>query len=172
VGRIKSLILGALVLLLGCNTALAQAWSEYRSEAGRYRIEMPGTPELSSVPIKVGDAQIPMYRAMVDLKTMTYLVTYIDYPSSLFTNMTLSQALEKARDGSAKGHDLLTDKAITLGSNPGREYSIARKDGFAVLMRTVMSGTRLYQAVYVEPGQTTPSSPNVRRFLDSLEITP
>jgi hypothetical protein len=171
VGRIKALILSAL-LLLGCNAALAQTWSEYRSAAGRYRVEMPGTPELSSDPIKVGDAQVPLYEATLDLNAVAYIVSYIDYPSAVLANATPDQALLAARDGAAKPHKLLADKAIMLGDSPGREYAIARTDGVVLLVRSVLSGTRLYQALYAEPGQDYPSSPNARRFLDSLAITP
>ena len=113
-----------------------------------------------------------MYQASVEQGEVAYLVTYIDYPASLFANMTLGEMLVKGRDGAAKGHTLLTDKEIKLGSNPAREYAVARTTGFVVLVRSVMSGRRLYQAIFAEPGKSYPSSPDARRFLDSLTITP
>jgi hypothetical protein len=159
-----------MLLLAASFGAQAQTWSTYQSEPGRFQVEMPGTPELSSKPIAINGTDIPLYMVTVDLGSVSYLVSYIDYPSSVFANLSKEQALLNVRDGSAKGHNLLRDKEITIAGYPAREYAIARNDNTIVVLRSTIVGVRLYQFVYAVGGQTEPTSPDARRFLNSFAL--
>jgi hypothetical protein len=169
-------ILSSLLALLLVNvdlpaTAWAQTWTTYKSEAGRYRIDMPGTPRLSAPLITLEDGStVPNNQAAVDAGPIGYVVTYIDYPGNSLPDQAASRILRRARDGSANGHRLLRDKPITIAGNPGREYVIARTTNFTLVVRSTLVDNRLYQMIYAAPGQTEPTSPDVQRFLDSFAL--
>ena len=53
---------GLCLLLSGA--AVAQSWTAFSPEGGRYRVDMPGAPRVSTAPIPVGAGQmVPMTEA-------------------------------------------------------------------------------------------------------------
>jgi len=101
----------------------------------------------------------------------SFFVNYADYPARLIDGMTEGQVLEKMRDRSANGNTLLRDKPIAIAGHPGREYVIAKTDGnYTVVIRSTLVGHRLYQVVCATPGKIEPTSPDVKRFLDSFAL--
>ncbi len=116
---------------------------EYRPADGRYRIEMPGTPEEETVPTPVQGEKVPMMQAMVAESDVVYLVGYIDYPAEAMQGHDAAKALEAARDAVAKGHKLLSDRALTVSGQPAREFVIEQPKGLVLVMRIVFVGERL-----------------------------
>src|SRR6267378_5812422 len=52
------------ICLLFAGAAVAQGWTAYSPEGGRYRVDMPGAPKVDTAPIPVGPGQIvPMTEA-------------------------------------------------------------------------------------------------------------
>lgn len=168
---LKSIVLGWIIVCAATAGARAQVWSEYRSVEGRYRIEMPGTPELETVQTPVQGRKVPMMQAMVAEPEIVYLVGYIDYPAEAMAERNGAPALEAARDAVAKGHKLLSDRALTIAGHPAREFVIEQPKGVVLVMRIAFVGARLYQMVVVTvaPGGTA-DRPDTRRFLDSFRL--
>lgn len=170
---LKSILFGLVIAFAATAGAMAQGWSEYRPAEGRYRIEMPGTPEEETVPTPVQGEKVPMMQAMVAESDVVYLVGYIDYPAEAMEGHDPAKALEAARDGVAKGHKLLSDRALAVSGQPAREFVIEQPKGLVLVMRIVFVGERLYQMVVVTvtPGGTADRR-DTRRFIDSFRLDP
>jgi hypothetical protein len=164
--RILSLLIALLVAGTGApGLARAQIWAMYESEAGRFRVDMPGKPTESQQTSPKGNTQTA---AMLLTKSAVYVVMFGDAPPNTHSALPEAEVLEKIRDGMAQGHKLLRDKPITIAGHPGREFVIARTDNTIHVTRETIVGRRLYQMFYGVEGQTEPTSPDVRRFLDSF----
>src|SRR5260370_36928053 len=73
---------GLCLLLAGA--ALAQGWTAFSPEGGRYRVDMPAAPKISTAPIPVGPGQtVPMTEAEVRLGNVGYLASWGDYPERI-----------------------------------------------------------------------------------------
>lgn len=168
---LKSIILGLVLVLAATAGAMAQGWSEYRSVEGRYRIEMPGTPELETDPVEMLDREVPMIQAIVALPKATYLAAYMDFPSEVLRDLAPGKVLENARDGALDGSRLLSDRVLTVAGSPAREYVIEQDRGVVLVMRILLVGERLYQMVVVTtaPGGAA-EHPDTRRFIDSFAL--
>ena len=72
--RILSLLV---VLLLAGVGAQAETWVTYESQAGRFRVDMPGKPEESQQTSPMGN---PLSVAMLVTTSAAYLVMFADAP--------------------------------------------------------------------------------------------
>src|SRR5580698_3635432 len=109
--RILSLLV---VLLLASVGAEAQTWTTYTSEAGHYRIDMPGVAqEITLPPLKLSDGvhTITGYSAEVLTESGHYIVAYSDLPAG---NVPAAKLLEITRDNNARSGRLVRDKQITV----------------------------------------------------------
>jgi hypothetical protein len=166
--RSLSVLIALLALGVGAPLhAWAQTWLTYESEAGHFRVDMPGKPEVSQPTSKNGNTQTA---AMVLTTSAAYLVTFADAPAGSHGVLPPAELIEKIRDAQAQGHKLLRDKQIAIAGNPGREYVIARTDKQVQVVRTTIVSKRLYQVLYAAEGQTEPTSPDVQRFFDSFAL--
>jgi hypothetical protein len=166
--RILSLLVVLLLASVGAPVSgWAQTWTTYTSEAGHFRVDMPGKPKVSSSTIKSGAPQV---QAIAEWVRAVYSVAYVDYPDSIL-RLPPGKVLEMARDGVAARHTLLRDKVITIGFNPGREFVfVAQANNLINVARTTIVGRRVYLVMYSIPGQVEPTTPDVLRFLDSFEL--
>ena len=157
--------------LLGMTGAQAQIWSEVRPEGGRYRVLMPGTPEISKEPIALPDGRtVQMFQAAIETPNAAYLGTHVDYPADLVRRAPPDTLLDNVRNGSAKGHTLRSEQRLTISGNPGREYVIARANGVILVTRSFLVGNRLYQIIVAgRPG--VEQQMETRRFLESFTLT-
>ena len=168
---VASLYLSFMMVFAAATGAAAQTWSEYRSTEGRYRIEMPGTPEVSTEKVEVNGRELPLMEALVEVAGTVYLVTYIDYPSEEISSLTALKMLENARDGAARRSKLVSDRFLMVGGYPAREYVAERDQGMVFVTRSVMAGARRHQMIVVSvtPGGGA-DNPLTRRFIDSFAI--
>jgi len=156
--------------LLAPLVADAQTWSEYRPADGRYRIEMPGAPAVSTEPIKLKDGRtVSMVQALVELPNIAYLATYTDYPADVARSTAPATLLARARDGSAEGGKLRSDKPLSVAGHTAREYVIVDKDGNVLVTRSVWANNRLFQMIVVGD-EGIEQRPDTRRFLDSFNV--
>ncbi|MDB5488927.1 MAG: hypothetical protein JWQ58_2642 [Reyranella sp.] len=170
---LKSIVLGLVMVLVATAGVAAQSWSEYRSVEGRYRIDMPGTPELETDPVEMEDQEVDMIQAIVTGPDATYLAAYMDFPTELLRGLPPHKVLENARDGAADGFTLRSDRTLTVAGSPAREYVIEQPEGVVLVMRIVLVGARLYQMVVVTiPPGGTADRPDTRRFIDSFALIP
>ena len=160
-----------IALMLASFSAEAQTWTTYTSEAGRFQIDMPGTPKVSTALANLKDGSTPPVTvAAVEVGGAIYVASYGDYPAKSFDGVVAARTLEQVRDGTARGHTLLRDKPIMVAGHPGREYVIARTSNYTFVIRSTLVGLRLYQLIYAAAGRTEPASPGVKRFLDSFAL--
>jgi len=134
----------ALVLALsGLISASAQTWNEVRPEGGKYRILMPGTPKTSTHPVTLpGGRTVQMLEVLLDLQSTSYFSSHVDYPPGVLAPDP-EVTLRNVRDGSTKGHTLRTDRRLTIGGYPAREYVYQQADGIILVTRSIMVGDRL-----------------------------
>ena len=111
---------GLCLLLTGA--AVAQGWTAFSPEGGRYRVDMPAAPKVSTAPIPVGPGQtVPMTEAEVRLGNVGYLASWVDYPERIARAASADLMLDRIRDGSSAGNTLRAEKKLTLGRFMGRE---------------------------------------------------
>ena len=92
------------LMLLGAGTAAAQGWAIYNSDPGRFRVDMPGNPKTTTVPVPVGSGQtVPMTEAEVRLRNAVYQASYVDYPERIARAVAVDLLLDKVRDGAGAG---------------------------------------------------------------------
>jgi hypothetical protein len=168
---LASWCLGLLLALVASTGADAQTWSEYRSEAGRYRVLMPGAPSLSTQPVTMPDGRtVELLQAGFETPAAAFLATYVDYPADVVRGQAPDAFLKTARDGSAKGHKLRSDRGVKVGGYAAREYVILRANGIVIITRSVLVGSRLYQII-VARNEGDDKHPDTRKFLDSFTLT-
>lgn len=155
--------------LLLAGVAVAQGWTMYSPEGGRYRIDMPGTPAVNAVPISRGAQSVNMNEASVQLPGAAYLVSYADYPDRVYLAGSSDVMLDRVRDGMSAGHTLRGEKKVTLGRQTGREFVVTQADGTNTVARIFWVRNRLYQ-VTVAGGAGIDSQPDTRRFLESFAL--
>src|SRR6266436_8180777 len=103
---------GLCLLLTGA--ALAQGWTAFSPEGGRYRVDMPAAPKVSTAPIPVGPGQtVPMTEAEVRLGNVGYLASWVDYPERIARAASADLMLDRIRDGSSAGNTLRAEKKLT-----------------------------------------------------------
>src|SRR5260370_28662306 len=126
---------GLCLLLAGA--ALAQGWTAYSPDGGRYRVDMPAAPKVSTAPIPIGPGQtVPMTEAEARLGNVGYLASWVDYPERIARAASADLMLDRVRDGPSAGNTLRAEKKLTLGRFPGREYVIVQANRTNTAMRT------------------------------------
>lgn len=159
---------GAALLFAG--PAGAQGWTAYSPDGGRYRMDMPGTPKVETVPIPVGPGQtVPMTEAAVQAGNARYLASYVDYPERISRAASADLMLDKVRNGMSAGNTLRGEKKLTIGRSPGREFVVVQANGVNTATRLYWVRGRLYQLT-VTGGAGIESQPDTRRFFESFSL--
>jgi hypothetical protein len=157
--------------LAGLTNANAQTWSEVRPEGGRYRVLMPGTPEISTHPVPLANGRtVQMLQAIFETPTTAYLASHTDYSPDDIRGQDADTTLRRVRDGSAKGHSLRSDRQRTIAGYPAREYVIEQANGVILVTHAVLVGARLYQFI-VAGYAGVETHPDTSRFLNSVTLT-
>jgi hypothetical protein len=160
------LVVGALALC-----GFESQWVPYTAKDGSFTVNLPGTPKVETNSQKVGAINVvsTMY-SMGDDSSGFIAVQTTDIPPGA-PSLTNEQRLNGARDGSVAnvaGARLVSDKAITLGKWPGREYDVSVG---ANLMhcRIYMVKKRLYMMMALTT-DGKPSMAEVRAFFNSFKL--
>lgn len=173
----KKTLAACLVLLLATlasGFAHAAEWVKYTSAEGRYSVLMPQQPSLKSQEATAATGEtFTQYMAQTSDADSYYMLSYFDYT----TNMAFS--LDKGRDGmvTAVNGTLLSEQAITLGGQPGRDIKVsATNSGIALIIRARIYniGTRVYvlQHMFTKATDTTANAAKTTKFFDSFKLTP
>lgn len=147
-----------------------QRWIEYKPAGGRYRVDMPATPNATTVPVPVGGgATVPMAEASATVDRIAYIASYVDYPASVTKNAAADVILTQVRNGSAAGNSWRDEKKLQLGRSEGREYTVVQASGNVAVTRIYWVRGRLYQLV-VDGKQGIEKADDTRRFLESFSL--
>ncbi len=169
------IVLTALIV----STAPQPVWSQsatvesFRSDSGGFSIQMPSSPdeEVRTVESTVGPVEAYLFTADQG-NNGVFMVTYADYPESLFEEKSPTDLLDAARDGgvAASGGKLLAEESITLDQYPGRYLTVEFANGAGQSKVYVyLVGRRLYQILWTGP-QARASFDAVDTYLNSFEL--
>ena len=126
------------------------------SEEGRFSVEFPDAPKLSSVvqPSDVGDITINSYAYEIDDKN-GYVLMYMDFPTELMEASDPKVLLEDGLNGQLQtfGADLNVEKKeeISIDGNPGL-YARAIAGDFYAITKDYLVGNRAYILMMVKSG--------------------
>jgi predicted Zn finger-like uncharacterized protein len=146
-------------------------WKRHQSAAGGFAVDLPG-PAKSDLPIPglKNEPGLKVEGTMLLKRGEFFAVFYRDLP---FGAVAGQEALDEAVKGIRNEPDIrqvVRNEQLTVSGFAGREVEYLYSDGGTYVARIVITPQRLYIAVaggrFVRPGNT-----NVRRFLDSFEVT-
>jgi hypothetical protein len=132
-------IVTALFILLSAAAAPGvqggpEGWIKYTSREGRYSVMMPREPTLSAQDTTPSTGvKLKQYLAQASDSNSLVMIGYFDHAADVSFNF------DKGRDGmvnAIKG-TLISESAISLGGNPGRELKVVAKapDGNEFMFR-------------------------------------
>jgi hypothetical protein len=138
-------------------------FSTFKSDTGRFSVDMPGTPKALKQTINM----IDNYAFAIELpQGRAFLVSYFDLPPNL--QLTLDTSL-KAYAGGRRG-TILSQKKVTLNDEfPGVEAQVQLPDGKISRLRLFMVKQRQYQVV-VDGSPEFVRSKDADRFLNSFRV--
>lgn len=165
----RRLILAAFGVL-ATTPALAQAWTDYRSEAGNFHVELPGTPTLNTASVPIGNNETaPATEAVLRTRGATYQAVYIVYPPRISGAASADLMLDTFRNNMASGTTWRGETKLTLGRFPGREFTLVTSDKFHSAVRLYWIRGRLYQLLVTgTPG--VEARPDTRKFFESFAL--
>lgn len=171
--KLSALVLGVIAAILTWTVAWSPTWVEFRPQGAHYRVLMPGKPEVETISLPLGDGRtIQMHQAALEKDKASFFTSHVDYPQDMINSAPPDQLLANVRDGSAKGHKLLSDKRVTMAGKPGREYVILRsEEPVYTLTRSVLVGNRLFQLLVVSRDGVD-KNPDIVKFVESFELVP
>lgn len=146
-------------------------------EAG-FSIDFPGDPEVFDEKVPLGDGLddliMKTYMYQVDL-TNVYFVSYIDYPPSLIEGsdpQTLLQAGKEGGLGQLGESEIIEEKEIDLGGNPGLYLKAKSTDSYGNyfgIYNFYLVGNRLYQIIMMTDSEFH-SDEEVASFAGSFKL--
>ncbi|PWT93883.1 MAG: hypothetical protein C5B55_03670 [Blastocatellia bacterium] len=153
-------------------------WKKYSSNEGRFSVDFPGTPKLSTE-----EAGTPSGKFTVNKCNVTtlaeYGVIYTDFP----TKIDGSEAANAVLDNGAKAavsrvkSKLLSITEINVGGYPGRLLKEEMRDGSIMYAKMILAGQRLYQVAVTMPSaekisenQTATYQDAADKFLNSFRL--
>jgi len=159
------------------STDLLPGWINFSNEDGGFSIQMPGTPQQSSViePTEVGDILIEMFMYEESV-TKIYIVGYNDYPSELFADATAKETRQTLDDvlmgaTSAVGLDIVEEeKMLDLDGVMGKMIKAkSSTNGYHAHYKAYMVNNRLYQIGIIRDG-SYPMDEKSEKFFGSFTL--
>jgi hypothetical protein len=144
------------------------AWAEFASDDKRFKLLMPGKPDLQSKPLP-GVAGVMKFRA-VDLKSSVFLIAVAELSAKELARVSAEDRLRRASKGTASlpGRILVSEKKIDIDNYPGVEVFVKDKVGQFVT-RIYLVDDRLY-VLTAGAKDFAPDSPDVVKFFASFKL--
>lgn len=163
-------------------------WQKHESKDGGFRVEMPNklqpdVAKAAKINLKDAKGKGVQSEGTVLLKrgAAQFIVFYTDGPSEKerankkpaesdeqVAEKTVQQLLDAMQDNDQKGLPPIRKPTSSAGFD-GQQVDFQARSGFYTA-RVIVADTRVY-VVLAGGGVTMPNDPDVRRFLDSFEIT-
>jgi predicted Zn finger-like uncharacterized protein len=143
-------------------------WRSHESERGKFRVDLPAKASDDMV----RRVQVARGKSVEGTHLWTraedYAIVYSERPRGSDDEILTQQVTGLTTGRDVRNVGPIT--AIEVGGFPGREFQYEARNGGTYTGRVVVADTRVY--VLLAGGRfTRPDSENVRRFLDSFEIT-
>jgi hypothetical protein len=171
----KNTFAAGLILLLAviANGFQSKDWVRYESPEGRFAVLMPEQPEVNTQEGKTpSGAALVQHQAKSSGSDSLYSLGYFDLEANS------SYSLDKGRDGivSAVKGTLISEQAISLGGNAGRELTVSAKAGdydFFIRVRLYEISGRVYvlQHAFTKLADSPTMSEKTTKFFDSFKVT-
>jgi hypothetical protein len=158
---------------MAAGPCLAQSWTEYRTENGRFRAQLPGTPTVqkSSITISGSKETAPAIEAVVRAPGVTYQLATVAYPQRVAQSASADLMLDYFHNNMSAGYTYKNEKPLTLGRVPGREFLLVESNGRNSAVRLFWSRGTLY-TLTVTGNAGVETRPDTRKFLESFEAVP
>lgn len=148
-------------------------WKEVVSNAGAFRVWLPGNPEISNREIKTPVGNITTTTYQIAHEGHFYNVAFNAYPA---IPPEPARTLDGVRDGIVKGVNgtLRSERRLKYREMPGRELEIElSSEGLELRMhvRIFLSGRRLYQ-VQAAGAADVFAAERVNAFMNSFRFQP
>ncbi len=155
-------------LFVVASAALAQSWTEYRTDDGRFRVQMPGTPAVRKSALAIGNNETaPAVEAVARASSATYQVATIAYPQRVAQSASADVMLDHFRKNLVGAETYKNNKTVMLGRVPGREFLMVEGNGRNTAVRQFWSRGTLY-SLTVTGNAGIDAQPDVRKFLESF----
>jgi hypothetical protein len=148
-------------------------WQTHDSQQGGFRVELPGEPR-KDVERRFREQGLRLPGMKVEgthlwTRAENYAIAYRDLPDG--PRQTDDQILDdEIKRVLGEPRQARPADPIDVGGFPGREFEYRAKGGAVYRGRVILAGTRVY--VLLAGGRfTEPDDENVRRFLESFEVT-
>ena len=163
----------AWLVVIGCIAPVSAAeptFREFRSEAGRFVVAMPGTPTTEVEKI-TPELNRTIFTVGPTVNTL-YHLSYCDLGADRLTGKDPKQFLKIFQAGYREGMTLKNERELAWG--PGvvaREYTLSTKERICVRERLILAGTVLYvQYVAALESDSYLTGPSATKFFDSLVV--
>jgi hypothetical protein len=171
IGLLVSLVLGAGGFLVWRLANRPADWRTHESARGGYKIEMPAAPRndiASRTGIRhSGDNKIEgtLYRGK------EFVIVWSDFPGGreFSTDEELIDASINGLREDSRDWQITVGPMITVGEFSARDVTFAAPDAATYIYRVVVTDARLY--FVIAAGGFASDDPDVRRFVDSFEVT-
>jgi hypothetical protein len=149
-------------------------WQRHESPAGRFSVELPG-PVRPNMPIPgmKPDPNVKVEGTVLWKRGEVYIVSYLELPPAgqrLLTDQQMLDEVTHRMESDPEIKKMVRNDPIKVSGYPGREIEYLYEDGGTYVGRIVITNRRMYIVVgggrFVRPGNK-----NLRRFLDSFQIT-
>ncbi len=142
-------------------------WKEFTSREGRYSVLMPGTPIETTLQGNTPAGQVTNHLAMAFIGGGTLVVNYADLPTLPDKlDDTFWAGIRSDIEAGSKGK-VTSEKEISLGSYPGREYEVELAQGGTAKFKAYQVKQRHYRL-------TAPvdkvSAEDAQKFFDSFKL--
>jgi hypothetical protein len=156
--RLVLLGLGVSVLLLAACAVVAQEdkplWPKFTPKGETFSVRMPKRPTVRTAKVVVGDKTVEQKVYVLAVTPGVFVLTFNDDPTlGKADKEKVEAALASARDKAVKvmKGKLLSDKAVKLGTNLGRDFQIQTERSGVSRSRIYVVGQRLYQLTVAGP---------------------
>jgi hypothetical protein len=158
--------------------AVAQQWTEFSPADARFRVEMPGTPEVHSNTIpELGSLKLT--QAVVETGDGWFVASYVDVPPDQIKNANASSILDGARDSTLKWlvsrndkSQLRSERRLIMSGYPARDVvaEVPIVDSvFVLAARFVFNGRQVIAVTFTGPSGTETGA-DASRFFNSLTL--
>ncbi len=152
--------------------ATIPGWIVYESKEGRFVVELPSTPERSTVPVPTAVGNLDLESYMAQQGEDVFMVMTVDYPADIVAGADPQGMLDGARDGAVANvaGTLASEKQLTIDGHPARRLRITgRSQGIDVTLDATLclAGNRLYQVIASSATGLDPTT--LDRFMASFQ---
>lgn len=149
-------------------------WTEFKSEAGRFSILMPATPNYLTQTLETGQGRFEhhIFVATVGIGLLSCFVDYVDLPKQIGDAKNSDTLFDLARDEFIKAAQAKLEREtdISMDGHPGREVRM-RVYGGPVRLRVFLVSGRLYQiSITMIERKEMPKEEAIEKFFNSFKI--